>query len=283
MVKCVDAFIEAARNEPRASIQVGYYQLKKQMKASEALDVLVNPDNLIQSLVIVPEGARVAQIVEDDRREDRHQEGQSPRPSQQPAALGLPARPTAIRRATSSRPPTRCRRSRRAVDLLRQMVAKTVAVGAGPRPRAKAEDARLTPEQVLTMASILEYEANRAEDYPKVARVSTTGSTRACRSSSTRRSPTSATQVRRRLHHGRGAGQPDSPYNTYMHAGLPPGPIGSPGEETHQRGAQPVAEGHWFYFVVNCARARPRFAKTYAEHQRNVALFRGTAESSDAC
>jgi UPF0755 protein len=64
VVKSVDAFNKAARaNDKARSIQVGYYQLKKEMKASEALDVLVDPANLIQSLVVVPEGARVRQIV----------------------------------------------------------------------------------------------------------------------------------------------------------------------------------------------------------------------------
>ena len=65
VVKSVDAFNDAAREDDKSrNIQVGYYQLKKQMKASDALAVLVDPENLIQSLVVVPEGARVRQIVE---------------------------------------------------------------------------------------------------------------------------------------------------------------------------------------------------------------------------
>ena len=55
--------MQPASDDKSRNIQVGYYQLKKQMKASEALAVLVDPDNLIQSLVVVPEGARVRQIV----------------------------------------------------------------------------------------------------------------------------------------------------------------------------------------------------------------------------
>ena len=52
-----------------------------------------------------------------------------------------------------------------------QMVAKTVETQTALDVAAKAARAGLTPEQVLTVASILEYEANRSEDYPKVARV----------------------------------------------------------------------------------------------------------------
>ena len=39
-----------------------------------------------------------------------------------------------------------------------------------------------------------------------------------------------------------------SAYNTYAHAGLPPGPIGSPGEETIKAALAPAA-GSWLYFL----------------------------------
>ena len=97
------------------------------------------------------------------------------------------------------------------------------------------------------MASILEYEANRSEDYPKVARVlynrldqgmplqlDSTVSYVSKRSgdvwtTAAERSNTSA-------------------YNTYANTGLPPGPIGSPGEETIEAALSP-AKGDWLYFV----------------------------------
>ena len=65
MVKSVDAFTDAlASNEGAQSIQVGFYQLKKEMKASDAVDILVEPDNLIRNSVTIPEGLRVVDIVE---------------------------------------------------------------------------------------------------------------------------------------------------------------------------------------------------------------------------
>ena len=65
VVKSVDAFTDAlASNEGSQSIQVGFYQLKKEMKASDAVDVLVEPDNLIRNSVTIPEGLRVVDIVE---------------------------------------------------------------------------------------------------------------------------------------------------------------------------------------------------------------------------
>ena len=51
------------------------------------------------------------------------------------------------------------------------MVTKTVEAEQSLGIEAKAKALGLTPEEVLTVASILEYEANKSEDYPKVARV----------------------------------------------------------------------------------------------------------------
>jgi peptidoglycan lytic transglycosylase G len=63
-----------------------------------------------------------------------------------------------------------------------------------------------------------------------------------------------------------------SPYNTYRHPGLPPGPIGSPGATALEAALYPSDESY-LYFV-----ARPDgthvFSRTLAEHNRNVAQYR---------
>jgi len=64
----------------------------------------------------------------------------------------------------------------------------------------------------------------------------------------------------------------DSPYNTYRHAGLPPGPIASPGEASIRAALSPAA-GNFCYFVSN-NHGGHIFSRTLAEHQRNVALYR---------
>jgi peptidoglycan lytic transglycosylase G len=66
--------------------------------------------------------------------------------------------------------------------------------------------------------------------------------------------------------------QVNSPYNTYRHIGLPPGPIGNPGRSSLQAAMQPVAS-EYFYFVSD-GNGHHRFSHSLEEHNRNVAALR---------
>lgn len=66
--------------------------------------------------------------------------------------------------------------------------------------------------------------------------------------------------------------QSDSPYNTYRHAGLPPGPIANPGRDA-LRAAMHPQQTDYLYFVSD-AQGHHRFAKTLEEHARNVTAYR---------
>ena len=131
----------------------------------------------------------------------------------------------------------------------------------------------LTPAQVVSMASLVERETPNPDERPLVAGV-----------------------FYNRLHMGvplqcdptvqyalEMQGQPrrdvrpadlrvDSPYNTYEHRGLPPGPIGNPGEAS-LRAALAPAQTEYLYFVAN-NQGGHFFASTLAEHNRNVARLR---------
>lgn len=63
----------------------------------------------------------------------------------------------------------------------------------------------------------------------------------------------------------------DSPYNTYEHYGLPPGPIGNPGEASLRAALHP-AETSFLYFVAN-TQGGHFFSSTLEEHNRNVLKY----------
>ena len=65
--------------------------------------------------------------------------------------------------------------------------------------------------------------------------------------------------------------QVDSPYNTYMYAGFPPGPGNNAGEESIKAAIYP-AESDYYYFMADVCGESPvtHFAKTYKEHVSNV-------------
>ncbi|MFZ0733806.1 MAG: endolytic transglycosylase MltG [Candidatus Sulfotelmatobacter sp.] len=63
-----------------------------------------------------------------------------------------------------------------------------------------------------------------------------------------------------------------SSYNTYRHAGLPPGPIANPGRSSLEAAMHPAQTG--FYYFVADAEGHHRFARTIEEHNKNVLAYR---------
>jgi UPF0755 protein len=64
----------------------------------------------------------------------------------------------------------------------------------------------------------------------------------------------------------------NSPYNTYRFPGLPPGPIGNPGQSALAAAMHP-AQSDYYYFVAD-GNGHHRFARDLTEHNRNVAAYR---------
>lgn len=282
VVASVDAFTAAAREDAESvNIQVGYYELQQQMRAQDALDVLIDPANLVQSVVTVPEGARVRQVVETIAEQTDIRRRAVVRALDDPESIGLPASARGnpegyLFPATYTVAP-----GTNARQLLTQMVDKTKQVEADLDLEARAAERGLSVEEVFTIASLLEYEANRSEDYPKVARViyNRLDADMPLQFDSTVTYITGRTGDVWTTEDERGS---TSRYNTYRYTGLPPGPIGSPGEETIEAALAP-ADGDWLFFVPDYEDDTTRFSVTLAEHNRWVAKLRAYCRESEDC
>ena len=128
-------------------------------------------------------------------------------------------------------------------------------------------------ERTVIMASIVERETAVSEERPLVASVYYN---RLVRNIALDADPSIiyaellAGTYTGKLHHD--DMQFSSPYNTYRHAGLPPGPIGNPGRSALEAALHP-AQSDYFYFVAD-AQGHHRFARTIEEHNKNVVAYR---------
>lgn len=136
----------------------------------------------------------------------------------------------------------------------------------------KAQEAGMTPHEVATLASIVESEAYAAEERPIIAAVYLNRLKIGMKLDA---DPTVVYGL------GKEPGyallwrdlDSDSPYNTYRQPGLPPGPIGSFGEASLKAVLDPADVGY-LYFVAKDDGTHA-FARTLAEHNRNVSTYRG--------
>ena len=131
------------------------------------------------------------------------------------------------------------------------------------------ENSEYTVHELLTMASIIEKEATLDEDRPLVASVFYN------RLDANMKFQSCATLGYAigewKLIYSESDKQVDSPYNTYMYAGFPPGPGNNAGEESIKAAIYP-AESDYYYFMADVCGESPvtHFAKTYKEHVSNV-------------
>ncbi len=142
-----------------------------------------------------------------------------------------------------------------------------------------------TKEQALTLASIVEKETGVAEERERVAGVFIN---RLRKGIPLQTDPTVIYAITKGKIQDEGKGplgrrlllkdlKVDSPYNTYVNAGLPPGPIANPGYASIKATLNP--EKNDYLFFVADGTGGHVFAKTLAEHNKNVAKWRKVRRS----
>jgi UPF0755 protein len=134
---------------------------------------------------------------------------------------------------------------------------------------------------LMTLASIVEAETPKPEERPLVAGVYTN---RLRKGMLLQCDPTVIYSLKQTINYRHPLTTKDlkydSAYNTYVHTGLPPGPIGNPGE-TSIRAALTPAATDYLYFVAN-TQGGHFFAATLAEHNQNVAKYHRLLNSEAA-
>ncbi|MEP6471206.1 MAG: endolytic transglycosylase MltG [Acidobacteriota bacterium] len=143
-----------------------------------------------------------------------------------------------------------------------------------PELQRRAAALSLTPRQAVTLASIVERESGVKSEGPLIAGVYLNRLRRGMRLQA---DPTVIYALKR---DGRWKGvlhrsdyDYESPYNTYMHEGLPPGPIANPGMDALRAAVSP-ARTDYLYFVANPATAGHQFSSTFDEHLAAIAMAR---------
>ena len=160
-----------------------------------------------------------------------------------------------------------------AAAMVKQFRQNGSEIGLIPKPFSMIPDADRHLEAVVTMASIIEKETSVAEERPLVASVYYN---RLAKNIALDADPSIiyaellAGTYSGALHHD--DMRFNSPYNTYLHAGLPPGPIANPGKSALEAAMHP-AQSDYYYFVADAA-GHHRFARTIEEHNNNVAAYR---------
>lgn len=279
VVKTRTAYLNASRTDPEsaAKIQPGTYTLKKGMRGIDAFAIIIDPANATNPVVTLPEGLWASEIFDRLSRATGVQRADYDAAAKS-GQIGLP--PQAGGKVEGWLFPStyQLNDDSTAVQQLSELVT---------RMKEELAKAKVTPDRyqhVLTVASIVEAEAGPSEDQGKIARVienrlnDPAGPTVGFLQMDSTRNY--ALRKRGILGKGDVEKSAKSPYDTYAHKGLPPGPINNPGGKAIAAAADPP-EGPWFYFVtVNFDTGETLFASTIAEHEANVAKMKAWCQAN---
>jgi UPF0755 protein len=267
VVKTAGAFVDAAKKNPdSASIQPGTYRLKARMSAAQALTALLDPVNRIERKVTIAEGKRLPEILAALAKGLNLPPADLQAAATALAAHGLPGVAHGNLEGYLFPSTYTFQPDATAADVLKTMVDQTMA------ELTKAGVPRAAWQTVLTKASLAQAESGSVKYMPQIARVL-----------ENRLAIGKPLQLDTTIHYATGRFtltttladlRVNSPYNTYLHAGLPPGPICSPGAAAIGAVTHPAA-GPWLYFTTtDPSTGLTKFATTLAQKAAMDAEFR---------
>lgn len=260
VTKTFDAFYSLLLTKKEQPVfQPGSYRLKKKMSASAALDALLDPANRLANRVVIPEGTREADILKLASEVTEIPLEELQQAASDVTAYGLPPEATTLEGFLFPASYT-FNPGVTAHEVIARMVE---------RGTQALEDVGVPPEQrwrIVTLASIVQAEAGpNPDDLGKIARVF-----------QNRLDQGIPLESDATIHYGLGEhdsiwitkaqyNDASNPYNTYVHKGLTPAPIGNPGEAALSAALHPTP-GDWLFFVtVNLKTGETVFSTTTDE------------------
>ena len=301
VVRTVKAFVEAAEgNDAISSIQPGYYRMRTEIPASNAVKRLADPETRVGK-VVIPEGQQLddttdvktndvtpgiftmiskATCVELDG-DNRCVSADDLRTAAEKTPLASLSVP-----AWAVEPVTRMGAEHRRIEgliapgtfnvnpsgspqtILEALISSSTEqyVKSGLLETATAMN--MSPYDVLAVASLVQREA-KPPDFPKVARViyNRLAEHRTLEFDSTVNYPLD----RREVATTDADRAQQTPWNTYVSEGLPATPICSPGTDALKAAEHPEP-GDWLYFVTIDSQGTTLFTRDYQQHLANIEL-----------
>jgi UPF0755 protein len=303
VVLTAKAFVEAAQgNSAISAIQPGFYKVRTEIPASNAVARLADPQNRVGKLVI-PEGRQLDDIQDVKTNAvtdgifslisratcvnldgDRHcvsvDDLRKAAGSAEPSALSVPdwaMNPVSAlgndhRRLEGLIAPGSWNidPSASAQDTLSTLIATSATQYAQGGLLDTAKSMNMSPYQILTVGSLVQRES-KPDDFAKVARViyNRLQENRTLEFDSTVNYPLDRIEVATTD----ADRAQNTLWNTYVRPGLPATPICSPGQPALAAAEQP-APGDWLYFVTIDMQGTTLFTRDYQQHLANIELAR---------
>ncbi len=264
VTKTFDAFYSLLlKQHPEPVFQPGAYRMAKQMSAQAALTTLEDPKSRVDQTAVIPEGTAEKDILPLLATATKLPLADLQKAAADVKAYGVPPQAKTLEGflfpATYKFTP-----GTSAHDVIKTLVDRSFtaldSAGVAPADRWKT----------VVLASIVQREAGLAPDYPKVSRVFLNRLAQGWNLQSdatvaygTGHTDTVTTTDAERAN-------ASNLYNTYVHPGLPIGPISNPGDLAINAALHP-ATGPWMYFVTwNLKTGETIFSTTQAEHDAAV-------------
>lgn len=262
IIKSFDAVYREMLNSD-FTIYPGVYSFPTQISGAKALQLLIEGKNRVTLSMTIPEGYRISQIVMEAAT------ALDLKPQDIEAAIEevLPRLPDDVLNAEGYLFPATYSFDPgvSASEVITKMVDRM------EQELAKYDITLKSSFDVVNLAGLIQVEAGLPDDFFKVSRVFLNRLDKgmllqsdATVSYGTGGTTVTTTDAQR---------ADDNPYNTYLHTGLPGGPISNPGSLAIEAALRP-ADGTWLYFVtVNLKTGETVFSNTFAEHEKAAQEF----------